>query len=187
MPVEGTVNCPPPNLERAGHGSFAHSGLEHGPHGGDVVLIHHGRPPADLSASSRSSQAGERAVSNEVSLELAERAGDVEDESAGRGVGVDGLREAPEVLALLPQRRDYVQQIPHGTPQAVQAPHNKGVTRVEVIQGGRELRAPAAGAGGVLGEDPHATGNLQRIDLRLGRLLERGDAGVADQVAGATA
>jgi hypothetical protein len=67
----------------------------------------------------------------------------MEDELAARGGGVDRLLEAPEPDPTLGEARDGVDQVPKGTTEPVQLPHDQGVAGAQLVQDLLEDREPS--------------------------------------------
>ncbi len=82
------------NAGGRGHGVLAR--LVHAPGDRDLLRRHDARPPTAAPAHPGGREAGVGALANEVTLELRERAEDVEDEPPPSGRRVDALLEAPE-------------------------------------------------------------------------------------------
>ena len=68
--------------------------------------------------------------------------------------------------------------------QAIEPDHDQGLARPDLPEQPRQHRPAAVGAGRVLFEDGGATGGAQLVGLRIGALVLRGHAGVADQAGG---
>ena len=67
------------------------------------------------------------AFADEVTLELSQRAEDVEDELAAGGGGVDLLGEALKADPALRQGGDDLDQVLERAAEAVEAPDNQGI------------------------------------------------------------
>jgi hypothetical protein len=80
-----------------------------------------------------SCQSSQGTLPNEVRFELGQRAEKVEDQAPGGAGGVDPLVEAAEADAPLLEGGDDVDELPHGSGQAVESPSDQGVARSEVV------------------------------------------------------
>ncbi len=72
---------------------------------------------------------------------------------------------------------------PQGSAEPVQSPDDDGVPRTDLVQQCIEARASVELAGGLVGEDPCASGLAEGVVLQVLVLVEGRDAGVAEQVA----
>src|ERR687886_2456521 len=97
--------------------------------GGHTLL---GRPPR-AAAGSCCSKPGQRALTDQIALELGEGAEDVEDELAAKGGGVDALLEAAEADISLLELGDGVNQVPQRTSQAIKFPNHQRVARPQLV------------------------------------------------------
>jgi hypothetical protein len=122
------------------------------------------------------------AFADEVAFELGQGGEHVEDELAAGGGGVDRLLEAAEPDPEIGQAGHGVDQVAKGAAEAVQLPHDQGVTGAQLVQELLEGGAVDAGAAGRLGEHPVAAGALEGVDLEVGLLVGGGDASVAEQM-----
>jgi hypothetical protein len=129
-----------------------------------------------------SSQPSRCTFADEVAFELGQGGEHMEDELAARRGGVDRFLQAAEPNPMLGKAGDGVDQMPQGAAEAIQFPHDQGVTRPQLVQDLGESGSVGAGAAGSLGEHPIAAGLLQGVDLELGVLVGGGDAGIAEQV-----
>jgi hypothetical protein len=149
---------------------------------GELVRGHDARAPTGAAAGAGSSQARDRALADELPLELGQGAKDVENETAGWGGCVDALRERAEADLAGREIRDDGDQVAQVPPQPVQSPHGERVTGPEVIEHLVEFRARVEGATGLVGPYPHAPGCFQGIGLKVGLLLGGADSGVAEKI-----
>jgi hypothetical protein len=121
------------------------SSLVHAAHGGGLGGVQLGPAAAGAAAGPGGVQALASTLDDQLTLELIDRAEDVEDQSAGRRGGVDLLPQddhADAALAQLVGQRQQVLQRPH---RAGQAGDDEYVALAQVGQGPVEL-----GAGGEL-------------------------------------
>ena len=72
----------------------------------------------------------------------------------------------------LSQVLDRLDEVPKGAPQPVQPPHHQGVTRTQLIEHSRELRALVELPRCLIGEDAKAAGAGERILLQISILIE---------------
>jgi hypothetical protein len=145
------------------------------------AVITEGRPPWRPRGPGGGQPRG-GAFANEVAFELRQGREDVEDELAAGGGGVDCLLQAPESDPALSQSSDGVDQVAERPAEAVELPHNQGVTRPQLVQELLENGPVGAGAAGRLGEHPVAAGCHERVNLELGLLVGGRDAGIAKQM-----
>src|SRR5215213_5618037 len=95
-----------------------------------------------------------RAFPNQVAFELGQGCEHMEDELAARSGGVDRLLEAPEPNPTLGHAGDGVDEMPEGAAEAVQLPHDQGVTGPKLVQ--QPLEGGAIGASPAGGLDKHS-------------------------------
>ena len=104
----------------------------------------------------------------------------MEDElPAGTG-GVKLLVETAKADASLLKDCDHLDELPQGSGQAVESPHDEGVPRAEAVKDLGQLRPIGPSAAGTLDEDPVAAGGGQLVDLEVGALIDRRDSRVAE-------
>lgn len=81
-----------------------------------------------------SGQPGLGALADQVALELAQRAEDVEDEPSARRGGVDAFGQRPEADATRFQRGDCLDEVWHRAPEPIQTPDGQHVAGAQVGQ-----------------------------------------------------
>src|SRR5437870_5713533 len=102
----------------------------------------HARRPAPSTASgSRGGQSRQRALANEVALELRQGAEDVKDELATRRGRVDVLLQTAEADIAPLEFGDRVDQVTQRTSQSVELPDDEGVGRSQLVEDFSQLRA----------------------------------------------
>ena len=130
---------------------------------------------------SRAAQPGLRAFPDQGALELGDGAEDLQGEAALRAGGVDRVAERAEPRPPGIERLDDLEQVGERAGQPVDADHDQDSPRPQRsrarFSSGR-ARSPPDPCSRMNGR---AAGRLQGVDLRIGRLLVGGDAGVADQ------
>src|SRR5450755_548367 len=137
---------------------------------------------AEPTTSARRVQARLRALTDQLALELSDRAEDVEYQAPGGGRGVDALGQAakPELPAL--KLADQLDQMPQRAADAIQAPHHQGVLAVaQLLQRPLELRPLRKRSRRGVAEPPGTARRFERVELQREVLLVGRDAGVADQ------
>jgi len=120
-----------------------------------------------------------RALPNQVTFELGQRAEDVEDELAPRRGGVDLFGETLEANAPRGKRRDYLDQVLQRTAQAIEPPDHARVPGSEVREHVIQDRSVGLRAAGCFLVNLAAAGGRQRIELQVEGLLPGRDPGVA--------
>ncbi len=170
--------------QATGGGQQGTGGGQQGTGGGQLRRGHQRRAPTAPAAGHRCLQTCGGALFQEVALELAQRAEEVQDQAPGGGGGVDGLRQGAEAHSPAVQLVDELQEVAKGAGQAVQAPDGQHVpgtqTGQDVVQG----RAGRQGAGGGVGPGALAARCREGVVLQGGVLRGGRDAGVAQQVTG---
>lgn len=132
-------------------------------------------------ARDRCLQAGSGSGRNELPLELGHRAQDLESEDALRSRRVDRIAERAERRSPGSQGVDHLEEMPHGSCQAIEARDDQDVP---CLGGGNcpcELEPVPIGAGPMLCKDCGAASVTQRVELGIGRLFIGRYAGIADQ------
>jgi hypothetical protein len=95
---------------------------------GELVGGHDARTATGATAGASSRQARDRALANELSLELGQGAEEVEDQAAGWGGGVDALGERAEADLACGEIGDSGDQVAQVPAEAIEPPHDEGVT-----------------------------------------------------------
>jgi hypothetical protein len=113
--------------------------------------------------------------------ELGDDAEDLQGEATLWTGDVDRVVERPEPRPSGIERLDDLEQVREGAGPTVDPNHDQDVSPSAPLDGALQFRAAAVTAGAVFAEDGLTAGSLQSVDLRIGRLLVGGYAGVADQ------
>lgn len=116
-------------------------------------------------------QSGGRPLSNEIALHLGQRRHDMKEEaSTGRGC-VDPVGDAGEMDTSSGQFTDKLDELAHGTTQAIELPNDEGVTWPEMRLGVIQPGPLSATSADLVREHSFATGALQRVDLKVEPLI----------------
>ena len=122
-----------------------------------------GRPPLRPGPGGGEPSSG--AFSDELSFELGQCPEQMERQAPRWRRRVDTFGQALEADAGGGQVVHGGDQMAEVAPEAVQAPHHKGVTGAEVVEDGFELGAVVEGAGRLVRPNPYAAGLFQRVGL----------------------
>jgi hypothetical protein len=106
-----------------------------------MLLIEHGRAAAVAAASSRSRQPRHRALADQVTLELSQRAEHVQDEPATAGRGVDALVQRTKPNVSIAELVHGLHEVDQRAAEPVQLPHHDGVA---LAREGEGLDSPGA-------------------------------------------
>ena len=137
---------------------------------------------AEPTTSTRRLQARLRALTDQLALELGDRAEDVEHQAPGGGRGVDPLREAAKTELPALELADQLDQMPQRAAEAIQAPHHQRVLAVaQLLERPLELRPLRKRSRRGVAEPARAAGRFERVELQREVLVAGRDAGVADQ------
>lgn len=146
----------------------------------DVVVIHGLWAPAFSTKASRMRKAGTCSFGDELSLELAQRAKEVEDQFAARRCRVQLLGQRLESDASCAEVLDRLDQLPERPSKPVELPHHERIARAQVRDGGGELWAVTVGARRSLFKYSLTPRCMQRFDLEPCGLVRRADPRVPD-------
>lgn len=138
-------------------------------------------PTTQSTASPGGLQARHRPLSDQVSLELCERGGDMEEELPGRGRCVDRLDQALEADISLFELVDQTDQLLERAPEAIKSPDDQRVALAQVFDGLVETGSLGSTSGDDVFEDSLAAGARKSIELKFESLLWRRDSGVSDE------
>lgn len=139
------------------------------------------RPPFRPRAAGRGGgEAGAGAFADEVALELAEGAEEVEGQAAAGGRRVDGFGDGLEAHAACLKVGDGLDQVRQGAPEPVELPDDEHVAVTEEGQRVSEAWPLGASARGLVLEDRRAAGGGEGVALQGGVLIAGADAGVTD-------
>ena len=129
---------------------------------------------------SRRGETGHRALANQLFLKLRQRCKEVEDQPACGCAGVEPFLEGDEVDAALIEAVHDLQEVADRSAQAVQPPHDQGVTPFQTLQTPLQLGAVHGPAAHRLLIDSLAARLPQLGQLRLRLLLLGRDSGIAN-------
>ena len=127
---------------------------------GDSQLLrgHNPRPAATAATGPGRGKPGGGALSDELPFELSQCPEQMERQPSRWRRSVDPFGQALEADAGGGQVVDSGDQMAQVATEAVQAPHDKGVTEAEVVEDGLELGAVVEGARRLVRPDPYAAG-----------------------------
>jgi hypothetical protein len=91
----------------------------------------------------------------------------MKNELAAKRGGLDVLLQTLEANIALLQVGDRVDQMAQGPTQSVKLPDNQGVARPQLVENLAQLGALVDRTAGSVGEDPIATGSLERVELEV--------------------
>ena len=160
----------------------AHSHCLHLLGGLNLRERHLGRTTDANAAISRRLDAGYRPLLHQRELELSDGGHDCQQQRSTGAVRRDGLREAAEANTSLAKLLDGSQQVLRRAAEAVEPPHDQGVTLTGVRQELVELRSLGGRAARLVDEDLGATSGFESEDLERGVLVLSGDARVPEKL-----
>lgn len=117
--------------------------------------------------------------SDQVAFELGEAVEDVEHERAAGSARVDRFGQGAELHSPLVECGHQVDEVPHAPAEPVELPHDDGVALAQQVEHVVELGTVGPRAGGHVGEDPVASGLLERVLLQVGGLVAGADPRVS--------
>src|SRR5512135_3022110 len=126
-------------------------------------------------------QARLRPLTDQVPLELRQRAEDVEDELAAAGCRVDRLLQALKADLPCLQGGNRLDQVLERAAQAVELPDGEGVARTEEGEGLGQPGAIVPSTASDVGEDSLAAGLGEGVALQVEALVLSGDTGIPDE------
>src|SRR6266508_1865377 len=135
----------------------------------------HARRTAPSSAAgSGRRQPGERALPNEIALELGQGAKDMEDELAARRGGIDVFLQTAEADVAPLELGDGVDEMAQRAPQSIEFPDDQRVARSQVVEDPGQLRTFVEGATGGVHKQAVAASRAKRVELQVGVLIGGG-------------
>ena len=134
----------------------------------------------DPSALPRGLQPRVDPLAQEVALKFRQRREQMERQLAGGRRRIDVLGEGMQFNTSLVEQHRGVDELTERTRQAVELPDNDNIPLPRVIQEAHQFRSIRCGPGGFLLIDAAALGAFERIELEMGFLRIRRNAGVAN-------
>ena len=178
---EGCIECDAADAKVLSH--FSLGDVRIGQHRRGLANVrrgHGGFATSPAAPRARGSQAGDGPLANEAMFELGQRAENVKHQSAAGTGGVNRLGQGPKADAPPIEVVNDVDQILQGAGQSIELPDQEGIALSEAAHTGSQFGPISKLAGDLLMEDLLAPAACEGIQLKLGVLILRADAGIAN-------
>lgn len=144
------------------------------------LLSRKGRGPSAISTSRASGgQTSHCSLTRQIAFHLGKSRHHVEEEPPGGRGCVDTVGQASKFDAVLIQPGHKLDELTHRAPKAVELPYNQRIAGSKVRQGVGQSRTVEPTPAELVGENPNASGDLERVSLERQILLISRDSRIA--------